>query len=441
VKPLPPTAELGHGGSSTEEDRGDPGVVAVFAAGAPACTVLRLGDGHLEIGREVLADAGADDDAVSRSHVLVAYDGRRWTVRDLGSRNGTFVDCHRIGERVSEQAPLIRLGRTILLGAADVRRFTIARTNATTVGPRLRAAYDEIDGAARFGHVLHLTGESGTGKELAARRFHASGSRAGGPFVAVNCAAIPEGVAERLLFGAVRGAYSGADASADGYVQAADHGTLFLDEIAELDASVQAKLLRVLETREVLPLGASRARSVDFGLCSATHGDLRVEAGEGRFREDLYYRVGRPHVRIPPLRERREEIPFHLERALRERQSAIGIEAALVEACMLRPWPGNIRELTAEAGLAAQRAVAAGRTSATAPDLAPTAGQPLARALDSAHAQPLAPDRAAIESALRAQRGNVTAAARALGMHRNQLRRWLDKEGVDPQSFSRDDGS
>ena len=218
--------------------------------------------------------------------------------------------------------------------------------------------------------------------------------------------------------------------------------------MAELDLAVQAKLLRVLETREVLSLGASRRRAIDFGLCSATHRDLRAAAADGRFREDLYFRLGRPSVRIPPLRERREEIPWHLARELHARDATLAIDSAFVEACMLRHWPGNVRELAAEVSFAAQRTLAAKRTSLSVGDLAADAGQAMTRVAASLTGPPevpeppdpsAPPDRTAIEAALREHGGNVTAAARAVGMHRNQLRRWLEKSGVDPLSFARDD--
>ena len=150
-----------------------------------------------------------------------------------------------------------------------------------------------------------MRGESGSGKELASASFSRAASRGGAsPFIGVNCAAVPAGLAERLLFGARKGAFSGATGDVQGYIQAADGGTLFLDEVAELDLRVQAKLLRVLETREVLPLGATRAERVELRVCVAAHADLAEQVTAGRFREDLYYRVGRPVVRIPPLRER-----------------------------------------------------------------------------------------------------------------------------------------
>src|SRR6185295_10209887 len=148
-------------------------------------------------------------------------------------------------------------------------------------GPAMQAVLDEAARAARGGTTLHIRGESGTGKEGVAQAFHRAGTWAANPLVAVNCATIPHALAERLLFGVKRGAYSGAEADAAGYVQEASGGTLFLDEVAELDTQVQAKLLRVLEAREVLPLGASKPRKVDFALCSATSKDLRTLVAAG----------------------------------------------------------------------------------------------------------------------------------------------------------------
>src|SRR5262249_28524018 len=158
--------------------------------------------------------------------------------------------------------------------------------------------------------------ESGSGKELAARAFHGYGGRGDQPFVAVNCAAIPEGLAERLLFGAKKGAYSGATADAEGYVSTANGGTLLLDENAQLDAAVQAKLLRVLETKGVMARGDWTPRPVDVRVCSGPHKSLREGVAKGRSREDLYFRMGRPEVSIPPICDRLEEIPWLVAREL-----------------------------------------------------------------------------------------------------------------------------
>ncbi|MEZ4463537.1 MAG: sigma 54-interacting transcriptional regulator [bacterium] len=335
----------------------------------------------------------------------------------------------------------MRAGTSLFLLRDDIRPFQatpVGEGDDIVVGPTLATVFADIARASRFGGTLHIVGESGVGKELAARAFHQLGPRSAGPFVAVNCAAIPEGVAERLLFGARKGAFSGADAHADGYVQAAAGGTLFLDEIAELDAAVQAKLLRVLENREVLPLGAARPVPVDLHICSATHRDLRVEAAAGRIREDLYFRLSRPEVAVPPLRERVEEIPLLVDRALRDLPGGLSAHASLVEACMLRQWPGNVRELVAEVRSAGQAAVAEGVVVVEERHLLDDAGRPLG----STQEQPAAragrgqPTREAIEEILRAEAGNVSSSARALGLHRTQLRRLMARFGLDARDFA-----
>ncbi len=385
-----------------------PGLVVVFAGGAPCCHPIPVARGGTELGRDQI-----DDDSVSRKHAFVAFDGR-WTVRDLGSRNGTWLDGEKVdGERVRGAAKLLRLGRVVALLVADVTPFAagVRVEGDLVIGPRLAAAWQAIAVAARAGDVVHVRGETGAGKELAAARFHADSG--GGPMVPVNCAAIPEGLAERLLFGAVKGAYSGAERDTDGYVQAADGGTLFLDEIAELDPQVQAKLLRVLESREVMPLGGVRAHKVALRVVSATHRDLRDAVAEGEFRDDLYFRLGRPEVVLPALRDRLEELPWLIARAAGD----VKVQASYVEACALRPWPGNVRELLVET----RRAAHAARDGLSAVDLDPRAGTALR--VEPAAAR----DDAAIEQALADAGGNVTAAARALGMHRNQLRRWVAK--------------
>jgi transcriptional regulator with PAS, ATPase and Fis domain len=262
------------------------------------------------------------------------------------------------------------------------------------------------------------------------------GERSNAPFIAVNCAAIPEGLAERLLFGAKRGAYSGANADAQGYVMAAHQGTLFLDEIAELDPLVQAKLPRVLEAREVLPLGESKPRPVQLRVCAATHENLREAVSAGRFRQDLYFRLGRPEVIVPPLRERIDELPWLIQAELARTRPDRSASVSFVEACALRAWPGNVRELLREVRLAAHARLEPGSSQLLAEHLAPDAGkliEPSAAPAASAAKSLGGLDDARIEAALAEHQGNVTRAAKALGLHRNQLRRWLAKrDGVAP---------
>ncbi len=419
-----------------------PGVLLVFSGHEPLGGCIPLRDGAVELGRGAVGGVLIEDGRMSRRHARVARARGVWTVTDLGSRNGTLVDGQAVSGEVSGAAlRLVRLGDSIFVLCDDLRPFQARHVEvgpALVAGATLRGAWDDIERAARFGDVLHVTGESGSGKELAARAFHQMGPRPGGPFVAVNCAAIPEGVAERLLFGARKGAYSGAAADAEGYVQAADGGTLFLDEVGELEPGVQAKLLRVLETREVLALGASRPTRVDVRLCSATHRSLRTLVAEKRFREDLYFRLGRPQVDLPPLRERAEEIPYLIDREVRRVDGALGVHASLVEACLLRHWPGNVRELAAEVRDAARAALVAGATVVDVSRLSAHAGQPIGAEPPPASQSVALPSREVIEEALRAADGRVATAARALHLHRTQLRRWLARHGIDPRSFSSD---
>jgi transcriptional regulator of acetoin/glycerol metabolism len=419
-------------------DQATPGLVVIFSENRPQSHAIRLDKKPIELGR-VAADGVfvVDDDRVSRRHtrIILRADGVRIT--DLESRNGTFVDSKRIADETFLKLPkVLRLGQTLLLFVPDIRPFLrggVKLNNDIVIGPTLRESRERIARAALSGDTLLLTGPSGSGKELAARAFHASAGRADGRFVAVNCAAIPSGLAERLLFGARKGAYSGANADSEGYIQAADKGTLFLDEIAELDINVQPKLLRVLEMREVLALGASHPRKVDVKVCAATLKDLRAEVTAGRFREDLYYRIGRPEVRLPPLGERSEEIPWLTHYELKRIDPKLSVSPLLLEACLLRPWPGNVREFLGEVRQAARVALDAGRLVMETKDLSPYAGQDMGSETVPMNAGEVS--REAIEAALRREQGNVTRAARTLGMHRNQLRRWLVRNNVDAKSF------
>jgi len=413
-----------------------PGLVVVFARGTAAARVMPLDKGALELGRGDDGPGKLDDGRVSRRHARVTRDDKGFSVTDLGSQNGSFAD----GRALAANTPValdrvLRVGDSLLVPVADVgpyERFGVRVVEGFVRGPAMQATLEEVEAAAASGSVLHVCGESGSGKEGIARAFHLAGPRAKGPLVAVNCAAIPPGLAERLLFGAKKGTYSGADQDASGYLQDADGGTLFLDEIAELEAQVQAKLLRALEAKEVLPLGTSKPRKIELGFCSATNKDLRALVAAGTVRDDLYFRVGRPAVQLPALRNRPEEIAALVVRELES--AGTSAHVTLVEQCLLRAWPGNVRELLAELRTAAQAAAKDG-DRVTAQHLAASAGSAFG-AGDAAEpvkrAPPVVDDdgRKRIEDALRANAGNVTATARALGLHRNQLRRLIERHGI-----------
>jgi transcriptional regulator with PAS, ATPase and Fis domain len=431
---------------SGEEGSPIPGVVKIFA-GASCLETFALEDGMLTVGRGDKSIISIDDGRVSRNHAEVLLRDGRWLVRDLKSRNGTFLEGQRVdGDAEATERSILSIGGVVLLLCADIRPFEAAGVetrDGVVVGPRLRPVWRAIVEAAGTSSVLHITGDTGSGKELAARLFHDSSERARRSFVAVNCAAIPPAIAERLLFGAKKGAYSGADTSSDGYLIAADGGTLFLDEIAELPLEVQAKLLRAIETREVLPLGAARAQTVNIAICSATHVDLRAHVAAGRFREDLYFRLSSPSVRLPPLRERREDIPWIIEAAIRKVRPTLSAHSSLVESALLRPWPGNVRELmqamtnAARAARPNERVVLsrhleshAGTVIGAEKPPKPQPSEPPPKASARSIARPTLTREQLVE-ALRDSQGNVAAAARSLGLHRTQLRRWMAFYQID----------
>ncbi len=301
---------------------------------------------------------------------------------------------------------------------------------------RLKATIDTI--APGESSVL-VQGASGTGKELAARAIHERSGRRNGPFVAVNCSAIPDTLVESELFGYRKGAFTGADRDHQGYFARADGGSLFLDEIDDLPLNVQVKLLRVIQEREVEPVGGGKPRPVDFRLISATKQDLRALVEQGRFREDLYYRLNVIPLALPTLAERREDIPALVEHfvTLRGKQHQFALTAENYEALVAYGWPGNVRELenVVERMLALPGVPVAqllhGLPDAGAgarPALAVAAAAPPAGATDYREYMQGCEDRL-LEWALKEADGNITNAARLLGLPRSTLRSKLERGG------------
>jgi DNA-binding NtrC family response regulator len=407
-------------------------VVAVFD-GRPTCNVSLLIRGRLLLGRAAQGVA-INDESASREHAEISFERGKWTVKDLGSRNGTFVDGQRVEGEASGDFRVLRLGQVVLLLTRHAESFNegVEDSGGVVSGPAMRKARARILAAAKEGRDLLLTGNSGTGKENAAKVFHQASGHAEGPFVPVNCATIATTVAERLLFGAKKGAYSDATQDAPGYFQAAHKGVLFLDEMGELDATAQPKLLRVLETREVLPVGATRGQKVDLQIVMATHRDLKADTASGRFREDLYYRLSEPHVHLPTLSERPEEISWLIWSETKRTAAALSPNGKFIEACLMRPWPGNVRELIAETRRAAKMALEAGAKDVGVAHLSEQAGLSAGEPEKTAAAR--SPDdvtKEQLQAALTNAAGSVTEAAKALGLHRTQVYRLIKEHGIE----------
>lgn len=368
----------------------EPGLVLVFAATQPALALLPLSESYREIGRGQGGLEAFPDSKMSRRHALAASRDGWFEVMDLASRNGSAIDgvpfqgTARIGA-----GGLVRFGQSLFLCCPDLRPFRqlgVRVAQGRVEGPGMQLALRDVAQLGGVSRSLCVLGESGAGKEAVARAFHEAGPHRSGPLVAVNCAAIPEGVAERLIFGTRKGAFSGAVSDSQGYIGAASGGTLFLDEVAELDPLVQGKLLRVIESGELLPLGATLPQRVHFGICAATHCDLRERVQAGKFRADLFFRIGLPQIHIPPLRQRKEEIPWHIAQVVQTVAPEHVPDVSLIEAALLRSWPGNIRELIAQTRSAVLTATVSGSDRVTAAHLSSTAGRVL-----QAGAAPVAP--------------------------------------------------
>jgi two-component system response regulator PilR (NtrC family) len=304
--------------------------------------------------------------------------------------------------------------------------------------PAIAALRGMIERLARSQAPVHIGGESGTGKELVARLIHARGPRASGPFVPVNCGAIPNELMESEFFGHLKGSFTGAARDKAGLFQAAEGGTLFLDEVADLPLHMQVKLLRALQERAVRPVGAEKEVPVNVRIISATHRDLGALAASGTFRQDLFYRLNVIEVRVPALRERPEDIPLLaaaiLERLARENQfkATPAIDAAAIALLQAYPFPGNVRELEN----ILERAVTLSDGKRITADELRLRREPRTSELPAARGTPLDQhvedlEKRAIRDALEKTRGNKTRAAALLGLTFRQLRYKAKKLGID----------
>jgi len=332
-----------------------------------------------------------------------------------------------------------RLRRTNQMLRREIHR-AVGDRPIVAASPSMIAVLELLERAAEFKSTVLLTGESGTGKEVLARAIHAQSPRRDEAFVAVNCAAIPETLLESELFGHAKGAFTGADRARRGLFVEADSGTLFLDEIGELPSPLQAKLLRVLQEEEVRPVGESKSRRIDVRVIAATARELERDVASGRFREDLFYRLNVVRVKVPPLRERREDISLLLDHFLAHFRDLLGrpvrsLSDEALEKLLVYRWPGNVRELEnvmeravilAEGERIGLRELPA---NVVAPESAETQEEPAPSNFSLRQARRSA-ETELIQRALRATGGNRTHAARLLQISHRALLYKLKEYGI-----------
>jgi sigma-54 dependent transcriptional regulator, acetoin dehydrogenase operon transcriptional activator AcoR len=408
------------------------------------------------VGRDATCSICIPDQAVSRNHVRLDTDGETWTLHDLSSRNGTIVNGQYVSEHVLEELDEVRIGDAIFKfvpeGATAYVPFRLdgsrgkgvpAATAELVGGHQIDAIARDIERIAPTELSCMILGETGTGKEVVARAIHRLSERKGS-LQAINCAAIPQNLLESELFGYRRGAFSGADRDKPGLIKLADGGTLFLDEIGDMPLEAQAKLLRVLQAKEVFPLGATTAERVDVRVACATHRNLREQVRDGKFRGDLFARLNEHAVSLPPLRQRKEDIYLLAKTfAARYGRPDVGLTFSFLLALVHYDWPYNVRELE----------------SCIKRGLALTGGAPLdakhlpediaermkeygdkKRATATPESREVPPKRSApTEAELRAllerHQGNIAAVGRELGKERMQVHRWLKKYGISLDGY------
>ncbi len=414
---------------------------------------------EIRIGSSPEADLTLADPAVSREHLAIRNGDEGLVFTDLGSTNGTYIGEIRI-DRVFYQGTVeFRIGKTTLrldpLGEVEEKEMSSADRFGRMIGhsPQMREMFAVLEKVAASDLTVLIEGETGTGKELAAEGLHTESTRPG-PFVTINCGAIPRELIESELMGHVKGAFTGAVSDRPGAFLSADGGTLFLDEVGELPLDMQAKLLRVLENRTVKPVGSDQTHTVDVRVVAATNRNLATDAEAGEFRQDLYFRLAVVVVRIPPLRTRLDDLPMlveHVQAELNRRRVAQGqsAHAPLGDHAlgMLKRYdfPGNVRELRniverwvvlGPSSTPGNPAVRSGVTNQVAGDGAPTGAAGVEESLlqlpyhEAKEAWLERFEVAYVQSALEEAGGNVSQAARDAKVDRRHLQRLMSRYDI-----------
>jgi len=394
----------------------------------------------------------AEDRTASRHHFELQYTERGYLLVDLNSTNGTWLDGRQVERAYLQPGCRIQAGQTTVLFSPLDEEVTIEPDQAGQLGrmvgqsPPMRQVFGLLKKIAPMDVSVIVQGETGTGKELVARALHELSPRRDGPMVVLDCGAIPPNLIESELFGHEKGAFTGAVAARPGAFERAQGGTIFLDELGELRLDLQPRLLRVLENREVRRVGGNEVMEVDVRVVAATHRDLVKEVQAGNFREDLYFRLSVITVQMPPLRERREDVPLLLRKALEDpelvaRAGKKRFSPAALSRLVAYAWPGNVRELmnvvahvtTFAEGEDIELHHLPARVQGTVKESPVPFNEHLT--FKDAKEQLLTHfEREYVGQLLQRCEGNVSRAARESGLHRKSIERLVKKYQLDPRA-------
>jgi DNA-binding NtrC family response regulator len=387
------------------------------------------------VGTQASNDLVLSDETVSKQHLEIAVVPEGYRITDLDSSNGTFTGSMRLGELTVIDPVTLQLGKTTLrLSPTDQEAEVPASLHTQFGNVRgrslvMRELFEQLEVVAQSDCSVLLEGETGAGKEHIAEALHHHSQRAQGPFVVVDCGAMVGELMQAELFGYVKGAFSGADRAREGLLESANGGTLLLDEVGELPAALQTKLLGAVERRKVVPLGANTPRPIDVRIIAATNRNLAREVNQGRFRSDLFYRLAVVRLRVPSLRERKEDIPLLVQGFLELLRVRYGdrvpesLSAVVMAKLAAHEWPGNVRELRN----AVERAALQSGDEPETPPVGTEAPEPYQAARDRFMAEF---ERQFLVEALEQSGLNVTEAARRAGVELRHFRRLLQRYGL-----------
>jgi transcriptional regulator with GAF, ATPase, and Fis domain len=401
----------------------------------------------IRIGKAETNDLVLSEDTVSRVHCEILRDSKGYLLRDLQSTNGTFLDEAEVREAYLRAGAVISVGTVQIKFQPFEERIDILPSEAERLGSlvgrsvEMREIFGLLERVSPTDATVLVEGETGTGKDAVARTIHSLSRRREGPFVVVDCGAVASTLIESELFGHEKGAYTGATATRQGAFELANGGTIFLDELGELGLDLQPKLLRVLEQREIRRVGGNRTMKVDIRVIAATKKDLRQEVQKGKFREDLYFRVSVVPIFIPPLRQRKEDVPLLLAE-FSKKMDVPEVPKDQLQGLLAHDWPGNVRELrnvfergvylSKQLGAEAYRMI-----SVAGPSTRPPAEEDLRFDFDGDQSYRVNKERWSDEFErrylkwlLERTEGNISRAAREADMDRKYLHKLIKKHNV-----------